>query len=67
MNEDLAIDLGTCSTRIFGRNRGLCVDEPSVVASGKKTLDVAGHSAQSRVGHPSTEVVYPISNGLGRR
>lgn len=63
MNEDLAIDLGTCSTRIFGRNRGLCVDEPSVVASGKKALDVAGHSAQSRVGHPSTEVVYPISNG----
>ena len=42
---DLAIDLGTANTLIYARNKGIVLDEPSVVAirhesgpSGKKTI-----------------------------
>ena len=31
-SSDLAVDLGTSNTRLFVRERGIVVDEPSVVA-----------------------------------
>ena len=31
-SNDLAIDLGTANTLIFSRNRGIVLNEPSVVA-----------------------------------
>ena len=44
-SSDLAIDLGTANTLIFVRDKGIVLDEPSVVAirheggpQGKKTL-----------------------------
>ena len=43
-SNDLAIDLGTANTLIYMRDRGIVLDEPSVVAirqdgtSGKKTI-----------------------------
>jgi hypothetical protein len=32
-SEDLAIDLGTVNTRVYARNRGIVVNEPSAVLS----------------------------------
>ena len=31
-SSDLAIDLGTANTHVYAKNRGLIIDEPSVVA-----------------------------------
>ena len=47
-SNDLAIDLGTANTLIYMRDRGIVLDEPSVVAirqdgsSGKKTILAVG-------------------------
>ena len=49
---DLAIDLGTANTLIYVRDRGIVLDEPSVVAirheggpQGKKTIRKGDHQA----------------------
>ena len=46
---DLAIDLGTANTLIYVRDKGIVLDEPSVVAirheggpQGKKTIQAVG-------------------------
>jgi rod shape-determining protein MreB len=46
---DLAIDLGTANTLIFARDKGIVLDEPSVVAirheggpHGKKVIQAVG-------------------------
>ena len=51
-SSDLAIDLGTANTLIYMRDKGIILDEPSVVAirheggpQGKKTLQAVGHEA----------------------
>ena len=51
---DLAIDLGTANTLIFVRDKGIVLDEPSVVAirheggpQGKKTIQAVGHEAKA--------------------
>ena len=36
-SSDLAIDLGTTNTRIFAKDRGIVVNEPSAVAVNTKT------------------------------
>ena len=52
---DLAIDLGTANTLIYMRDRGIVLDEPSVVAirqeggpNGKKTILAVGTEAKAR-------------------
>src|SRR5665647_3754792 len=54
---DLAIDLGTANTLIFVRDRGIVLDEPSVVAirheggpHGKKTIQAVGREAKAMLG-----------------
>ena len=56
-SSDLAIDLGTANTLIYMRDKGIILDEPSVVAirneggpHGKKTLQAVGHEAKSMLG-----------------
>ena len=50
---DLAIDLGTANTLIYVRDKGIVLDEPSVVAirheggpNGKKTIQAVGREAK---------------------
>jgi hypothetical protein len=54
---DLAIDLGTANTLIFVRDKGIVLDEPSVVAirheggpQGKKTIQAVGKEAKAMLG-----------------
>ena len=54
---DLAIDLGTANTLIYVRDRGIVLDEPSVVSirheggpQGKKTIQAVGHEAKAMLG-----------------
>ena len=68
-SNDLAIDLGTANTLIYMRERGIVLDEPSVVAirqeggpNGKKTILAVGKEAKDNaVKEPSRRlgVVMP--------
>ncbi len=67
---DLLIDLGTASTRIRSRGKGLLVDEPTVVAThrgarGREVVAV-GTEAKAMLGRTptGTQVVRPVIGGV---
>jgi rod shape-determining protein MreB len=66
--EDLAVDLGTVHTFIYGRGRGMVVNEPSLVAIDKITNEViaVGNEALEMLGRSpeDVEVVYPMQDGV---
>ena len=51
-SEELAIDLGTGNTRVYARNRGIVVNEPSAVALDDSTGEVqaVGKEANDMLG-----------------
>jgi rod shape-determining protein MreB len=65
---DLAIDLGTANTLIFARDRGIVVDEPSVVAVNKDTSEVeaVGKQAKEMLGRTPGNIVAirPMKDGV---
>ncbi|MFK7895374.1 MAG: rod shape-determining protein [Myxococcota bacterium] len=68
---DLAIDLGSSTTRIFLRGEGLVVSEPSLIAvrhTGKRAGEViaAGDAAKAMVGRvpEGVEVISPVLGGV---
>ena len=70
---DLAIDLGTANTLIFVRDKGIVLDEPSVVAirheggpQGKKVLQAVGHESKSmlRKVPGNIEAIRPMKDGV---
>src|SRR3569623_43517 len=72
-SNDLAIDLGTASTRVYGRGRGIVLDEPSVVAirqqggpNGKKTIQAVGKEAKQMLGKVpgNIEAIRPMKDGV---
>jgi len=72
-SSDLAIDLGTANTLIFVRDKGIVLDEPSVVAirheggpQGKKTLQAVGHEAKAMLGKVpgNIEAIRPMKDGV---
>src|SRR6187549_295976 len=73
LSTDLAIDLGTANTLIFVRDRGIVLDEPSVVSirheggpSGKKTIQAVGHEAKAMLGKVpgNIEAIRPMKDGV---
>lgn len=71
-SHDLAIDLGTANTLVYGRGQGLICSEPSVVAvaedrsgRGQKVLAV-GHKAKEMLGRTpgSINAIRPIKDGV---
>jgi len=71
-SNDLAIDLGTANTLVFGRGKGIVCSEPSVVAvmnqsggRGQRVLAV-GHEAKEMLGRTpdSIRAVRPIQEGV---
>lgn len=64
---ELAVDLGTANTLIYGRGRGLLVCEPSIVALNKYTgaLVAVGREALAMLGREPRDVVvrYPMRDG----
>lgn len=64
---DVGIDLGTTNFRIYIKDKGIILDEPSVVAVKAKTKEVVavGKSAYDMLGKnpPSITVKYPLSAG----
>ena len=65
---DLAIDLGTVNTRIYSRDRGVVVNEPSAVALDDRTGEVqaVGTEAKKMLGRTpaNIRVVRPLKDGV---
>ena len=64
----LAIDLGTVNTRVYARDRGIVVNEPSAVALDNRTGEVqaVGKEAKEMLGRTpgNLRVVKPINDGV---
>ena len=72
-SSDLAIDLGTANTLIYVRDKGIVLDEPSVVSirheggpQGKKTIQAVGHEAKAMLGKVpgNIEAIRPMKDGV---
>ena len=70
-SNDLAIDLGTANTLVYAKDRGIIVNEPSVVAvqrdsRGLRTVKAVGRAAKEMLGRtPGTiEAVRPMKDGV---
>ena len=70
LSNDLAIDLGTASTLVYAKSRGIVANEPSVVAirkdtTGKKILAV-GNEAKKMLGRTPANItaIRPMKDGV---
>jgi len=67
-SRDLGIDLGTATTLVYVRGRGIVVGEPSVVAIDRKTKTVlaVGEEAKAMVGKTPASIVAirPLKDGV---
>ena len=67
-SSDLAIDLGTANTLVFERNKGIVVNEPSIVAMRTDSGDVEAVGAEARemLGRTPEQItaVKPMKNGV---
>jgi rod shape-determining protein MreB len=69
-SSDLAIDLGTANTLVFAKNRGIVINEPSVVAiatsRGRKQVLAVGEEAKQMVGRTpgNIEAIRPLRDGV---
>ena len=71
-SNDLAIDLGTANTLIYVRNKGIVLDEPSVVAikstmaGGSKSVLAVGQEAKRMLGRTpgSIQAIRPMKDGV---
>ncbi|GIR68808.1 MAG: hypothetical protein CM15mP74_00590 [Halieaceae bacterium] len=69
---DMSIDLGTANTLIYVKDRGIILDEPSVVAirmhNGQKSIEAVGKEAKRMLGRtPGTFKRYAPERRCHRR
>lgn len=68
LSNSLGIDLGTANTLVFLRNKGVIVNEPTVVAINNETNDIVavGNEARNMIGRTpgSITVVRPMKDGV---
>ncbi|KGM43660.1 Rod shape-determining protein MreB [Olavius algarvensis spirochete endosymbiont] len=68
LTSDIGIDLGTCNTLIYIRNRGIVSSEPSVVAveRGTRKVVAVGHSAKQMLWKTHGEIIAirPLRDGV---
>jgi rod shape-determining protein MreB len=67
-SKDLGIDLGTANTLVYVRNKGIVINEPSVVSINQKTGQVVaiGEEAKKMLGKTPHHIyaVCPLTNGV---
>jgi len=67
-SSDLAIDLGTANTLVFAANKGIVVNEPSIVAINKTTgeVEAVGKEAKDMLGRTPGNIVaiQPMKDGV---
>src|SRR5699024_1519847 len=64
---DIAIDLGTVNTLIYSRDKGVVLNEPSIVALNKQDEPVAaGHEARlmHEKTHKNIRTIRPLRDGV---
>jgi len=68
VSTDMAIDLGTANTLVYVKEKGIVLNEPTIVAINKKTgqLVAVGHEAKNMQGRTPKhiEVVRPLVDGV---
>jgi len=68
ISSDLAIDLGTANTLVFAKNKGVVVNEPSIVAINKTNgeVEAVGKEAKEMVGRTPGNIVAirPMKDGV---
>ena len=66
--KDIGVDLGTVNTLIYVKDRGIVVNEPSLVAVNKKTGQVLaiGREAKKMLGRTPNHIIAikPLANGV---
>lgn len=69
-SSDLSIDLGTANTLIYVRDKGMVLDEPSVVAirmhNGQKSVEAVGTDAKRMLGRTPGNItaIRPLRDGV---
>jgi rod shape-determining protein MreB and related proteins len=67
-NSEIGIDLGTANTLVYSKNKGIILNEPSVVAIDTETKNVlaVGTEAKSMIGKTPGKIVAmrPLKNGV---
>lgn len=72
-SNDLSIDLGTANTLVYVKNKGIVLNEPSVVAvrldrngGAQRKVDAVGKAAQRMLGRnpDNIEVIRPMKDGV---
>lgn len=72
-SNDLSIDLGTANTLVYVKNKGIVLNEPSVVAvrldrngGAQRKVDAVGRAAKTMLGRSpdSLEVIRPMKDGV---
>ena len=67
-SSDLAVDLGTATTLVYTRNRGIVVFEPSIVAINRITnrVEAVGQSAKNMLGKTPANIlaIRPMKDGV---
>ena len=72
-SNDLSIDLGTANTLVYVKNKGIVLNEPSVVAvrldrngGAQRKVDAVGRAAKTMLGRSpdNLEVIRPIKDGV---
>lgn len=72
-SNDLSIDLGTANTLVYVKNKGIVLNEPSVVAvrsdrngGTQKKVDAVGRAAKTMLGRSpdNLEVIRPMKDGV---
>ena len=66
---DIAIDIGTNNTRVYVKNKGIVVNEPSVIilsGDSKKNIIAVGDSAEDLIGRSpgNIRIVHPLRDGV---
>src|SRR6056297_270072 len=69
-SNDLSIDLGTANTLIYVKDKGIILDEPSVVAirihNGQKSIEAVGREAKAMLGRTPGNImaIRPLKDGV---
>src|SRR3989475_8431529 len=67
-SSDLAIDLGTANTLVYVKDKGIVVNEPSIVAINKSTgeVEAVGREAKEMLGRTPSNIVAirPLKDGV---
>lgn len=68
LTKDIGIDLGTANTLVFAKNKGIIVNEPSVVAINSITHEVlaVGNEAKEMIGRTPASIIAtrPMKDGV---